>query len=116
MMKLVCDCGCGHAITEYDAGQMPIILQRGGLLMELRIVPGPDGQRPHVRPSCARAAVMQGDIVFPRMRRDDASTHLRIEELHVRSISTRRVGSDEGLDEPLGAIAAPVSGPTANVR
>jgi hypothetical protein len=113
MMKLMCDCGCGHAITEYDAGQMPIIIQRGGLVMELRIVPGPTGERPHVRPTCARTAATEGDIVFPRASRsvDGALTH--ISELGVRSISAKLdqvAGSEADGDDRLSAIAAPIAG------
>lgn len=67
MMKRMCDCGCDHAITDYDAGQTPIIVQRGDLLLEVRVLPGPTGERPNVRPVCARAAISEGTMVFPRV-------------------------------------------------
>ena len=65
MMKRMCDCGCDHAITDYDAGQTPIIIQKGDMLLEVRVLPGATGERPNVRPVCARAAVHEGVMLFP---------------------------------------------------
>ena len=90
MMKLMCDCGCGHPITEYDAGQMPVILQRGSLLVELRVMPAPSGSRPNIRPSCTRKAVAEGEIVFPLPGSAVEDASMSVPDKHVRSISTKR--------------------------
>lgn len=89
MMKLMCDCGCGHPITEYDAGQMPVILQRGPLLVELRVMPAPSGSRPNIRPSCTRTAVAEGEIIFPLAGRAVEDASVNVPDKRVRSISAK---------------------------
>lgn len=119
MMKLMCDCGCGHPITEYDAGQMPVIVQRGSLLMELRVMPGPAGARPNIRPFCTRAAVAEGEIVFPlsgRLVEDQAVAADR----RVRSITARFDGPVKTKESSAGTeeeheqdVATKTSSPAA---
>jgi hypothetical protein len=89
MMKLMCDCGCGHPITAYDAGQMPVIVRRGSLLVELRVIPAASGVRPNIRPFCARNAVADGEIVFPLPGRAMDATVAGVPDTRVRSISAK---------------------------
>lgn len=123
MMKLMCDCGCGHPIAEYDAGQMPVIIQRGSLLMELRVMPGASGARPNIRPFCARAAVTEGEIVFPISGRLVEDPGAVAPDRRVRSITTKldtAAKADQaadGKDEERGvkpSAPAPMAGAGAS--
>lgn len=116
MMKRMCDCGCDHAITEYDAGQTPMIVQRGNLLLEIRVLPGSTGERPNVRPACARAAVAEGTVLFPRAESIVDPAAEEKARPHVHPLAAREVPEAEpnGIEAPGGEPEPLVGAPTSN--
>jgi len=110
MMKVICDCGCGQQITEYDAGALPVIVRKGDLVMELRVIPGP-GPRPNVRPFCMRSAVAEGDVIFPAPSASHEDAGVSYLGDRVRSITPKLGSAAESED----AVSADRSGKNAPV-
>ena len=64
--RTLCDCGCGKELAEYDAGRIPVIIRNEkGVTVEMRVHPMPGGTVPHIRPSCLRKVIGEGEQLFP---------------------------------------------------
>jgi hypothetical protein len=64
--RLFCDCGCEKALSGYDAGAAPVRVKSvADIEVEITVLPGEEGRKRNLRPSCVREIIARGEIICP---------------------------------------------------